>query len=74
MLSNLNVTLNEDGSLSGDMSGTWFVEDQFITIRTEDATYEGIVTVQQINLTKEKMVISLIGDNNETIYGSKDFN
>ena len=74
MLSNLNVTLNEDGSLSGDMSGTWFVEDQFITIRTEDATYEGVVTVQQINLTKEKMVISLIGDNNETIYGSKDFN
>lgn len=74
MLKNSSVTFNADGSLSGDVEGNWVLKDNAnITVVIDEVTYKGVVRIQDINLTRKKMVVSMIGDNNESIYGSKEW-
>ncbi len=74
-----HVTLNADGSISGDVTGTW---DQhtgedgngyYVTMKIGNATYKGVFFKQYDESTahKERMTFTLIGDNDKSIWGSK---
>ncbi len=79
MLKTLNITLNSDGTITGDVEGTWEQrtgEDgngYYATMTIKNATYKGIFFKQYDESSKrvERMTFSLIGDNNKAIWGSK---
>lgn len=71
MLETQKINLNNDGTITGDQSGTYMVNDKNITMVINDVTYKGIIDIQKINNTREKLVFSLVG-NNETIFGGKE--
>ena len=79
MLKTKKVTLNADGTISGDVTGTW---DQhkgadgngyYVTMVIGSATYKGVFFKQYDETTKhaETMTFTLIGDNDHSIWGSK---
>ena len=79
MLKTQKVTLNADGTISGDVSGTW---DQhkgsdgngyYVTMQIGKATYKGVFFKQYDETSKhaETMTFTLIGDNNHSVWGSK---
>lgn len=72
MLETNTITLNQDGTISGDVLGNYKVENQNITMTLEDTVYKGIIDVQKINNTREKIIFTLVGENNQTIFGSKE--
>ncbi len=79
MLNTLKVTLNADGTISGDVSGTWKQETgedgngYYATMVIKGATYKGIFFKQydESKTHTERMTFSLIGTNNRSIWGSK---
>lgn len=79
MLDTLTVSLNEDGTISGDVSGTWEQvtgEDgkgYYATMVVKGKTYKGIFFKQydESKSHSERMTFSLIGENNRSIWGSK---
>ena len=75
MLPTYNVSLNEDGTISGDFNGTWVqAEDNYYcTMEIDNVTYKGVFFKQldESSEHNETMTFSLIGDNNESIWGSK---
>ena len=75
MLPTYNVSLNEDGTISGDFNGTWVQDDgnYYSTMEIDNVTYKGVFFKQLDESAEhnETMTFSLIGDNNESIWGSK---
>lgn len=75
MLTTYNVTLNEDGTISGDYEGTWSQGNgnYYCTMKIDNVTYKGVFFKQldESEEHNETMTFSLIGDNNESIWGSK---
>lgn len=72
---NQELVFAADGSVSGDVNGTYTINDKGqVQMVLGDVTYEGIITTQQVNKTTDKVVLSFVGDNNETIYASKGRN
>lgn len=76
MLSSKNITLNADGTVSGEETGTWkktkTKDYDYITLKLGDSTYKGVFFKQQdeTNDKNSVMTFSTIGDNNECIWGS----
>ncbi len=69
---NQTLQLNADNTISGDVSGTYSVNDKNqIQMIIGDVTYEGVISTQTVNKTTEKVVLSFVGSNNETIFASK---
>ena len=54
----ISVTLNSDGSITGDATGTWQTQDAsaYITLVLSGTTYEGVVTEQQMEPTTIKSI------------------
>lgn len=50
----VNITLNEDGTVSGTYTGTWEVPEgtSFINLKLGSVTYKGVLTEQVIDYTK----------------------
>ena len=72
---NQELVFAADGSVSGDVNGTYTINDKGqVQMVLGDVSYEGIITTQQVNKTTDKVVLSFVGDNNETIYASKGRN
>lgn len=75
ILPTYNVTLNEDGTINGDFNGTWVQGDgnYYCTMKIDNVTYNGVFFKQldESQEHKDTMTFSLIGDNNESIWGSK---
>ncbi|MBS4956211.1 MAG: family 43 glycosylhydrolase [Clostridium sp.] len=73
--STLNITLNEDFTVSGDITGTWTMEEDtyYMTITTNDVTYSGVFFKQQDESLEENKVMTFTatGNNNESVWGSK---
>lgn len=69
---NQTLILNEDGTIEGDVLGTWSLDGYYITFDITGDIYHGVISDQQINLTRTKRVLSLIGDNNEAIYANRE--
>ena len=73
--STLNIRLNDDFTVSGDITGTWAMEKDtnYMTITTNDITYSGVFFKQQDESLEENKVMTFtaIGNNNESVWGSK---
>ncbi|WP_244244740.1 glycoside hydrolase family 43 protein [Marinilactibacillus kalidii] len=72
MIDPLSIDLNEDGTISGDIQGSWNLSDKnMITIEVDDTTFKGIAAEQVDELGENRIVFSAFGDNNEMIWGIK---
>jgi len=75
MLDTKMVTLNKDGTISGDVTGTWKQKSgtYYATMVIDGVTYKGVFFKQfdETSSHKETMTFSLIGSNNLAIWGSK---
>lgn len=70
------ISLNEDGTVSGAMSGNWrvFNGDRgycYLTILIDKVTYKGISFKQTNDNGQRVMTFSCIGSNNTSIWGTK---
>ena len=78
MLTTQSVTLNSDGSITGDVSGTWSYTSgtYYCKMTIGGVTYKGVFFKQKDESSShnEVMTFSLIGSNNQAIYGSKTSN
>ena len=77
MIETQNITLNADGTVTGDVTGTWArtVSKKrgydYITLKVGDVTYKGVFFQQTNDAGKKTMTFSAIGDNNASVWGSK---
>ncbi|MCC8104163.1 MAG: glycoside hydrolase family 43 protein [Clostridiales bacterium] len=79
MLDTAYVTLNEDGTVEGSVTGTWSKADSgngydYVTLTLDDgATFKGIFFRQHKECDSEAAVMTFtaIGDNNECVWGSQ---
>ena len=75
MLTTNSVTLNSDGTITGDYTGTWSYTSgkYYCQMSIGGVTYKGVFFKQKDESAthKEVMTFSLIGSNNQTIWGTK---
>ncbi len=75
MLQTESIQLNPDGTISGDEVGTWKKEDaascDYVTVDIKGVTYKGVFYKQENDNEEETMTFTAIGNNNESIWGSK---
>lgn len=75
MLPTQSVTLNTNGTISGAVTGTWSntAGTYYCTMIINGVTYKGVFFKQKNELSShnEVMTFSLIGSNNQSIWGSK---
>jgi beta-xylosidase len=68
------VTLNADGTITGDYEGTWSIEEgtSYITLEFGGETYKGVALTMKIeNTSVETQVFTALGVNTQvTIWGS----
>ena len=72
--STLNISLNEDYTISGDLNGTWErTEKNNVNLTIDGSIYKGVFLEQEdeSNTVNKVMTFSAIGDNNLSIWGSK---
>lgn len=69
------IQLNADGTITGDMTGTWALEEgtSYITLVIDGVTYSGVALYMNVENTKvETAVFTALGKENQlTIWGSK---
>lgn len=72
-VSSETITLNADGTVTGDYKGTWELKDTYFTIKIGENEYKG-VALQQYDEGKPRTyttVFTAIGKDNRTVWGSK---
>jgi len=70
----LGVSLNSDGTVTGDIEGTWKItSDYYMTMTIGGVNYSGIFYKQsdESDEGEKVMTFSATGENNETVWGSK---
>lgn len=68
------VTLNADGSISGDVTGTWKQSEETAaaTFSVGNVNYQGYFAAEYDESTgKRVMVFTAVGSNNQTIWGAQ---
>lgn len=67
------IKLNADGSITGDVKGTWSKKDgtYYMSITIDNVTYDGVFFLQhdESKECKKVMTFTAIGTNNMTIWG-----
>jgi beta-xylosidase len=66
------ITLKEDGTVTGDYTGTWTMQDgkPYVTLTTGKVAYSGVFIKQEMEETDyETMCFTLAGKNDVTIWG-----
>jgi arabinan endo-1,5-alpha-L-arabinosidase len=75
MLTTQNIRLNSDGSITGDITGTWSKTDgtYYMNAVIDGVTYKGVFFKQQdeSSYVNKVMTFSAVGSNNQVIWGSK---
>lgn len=77
MISTQSVELNADGTVTGDVTGTWTMADAtdrdytYVTINADNATYKGVFFEQTNDNGEKTMTFTANGSNNLAIWGSK---
>lgn len=77
MISTQSVELNADGTVTGDVTGTWSMADAtdrdytYVTINADNATYKGVFFEQTNDNGEKTMTFTANGNNNLAIWGSK---
>lgn len=70
MVENVEIDFIQDGTIIGDIEGTWeFNENRYLTIIVDETTYQGVVTEQIDENGEKRMIFSVIGNNNELVWG-----
>lgn len=70
MIENLTLSFADDGTIEGDLSGSWELDDSgYVTIRIEETVFEGVLTEQLDENDEKRIVFAAFGDNNEMIWG-----
>ena len=66
------ITLQEDGTVSGDIAGSWTFEDQscFMSLTYGGTTYSGVFCRMQDEAGTDVMTFSAAG-NNKSVWGAK---
>ena len=71
-----SITLNADGTITGDVSGTWKEQDNsyLATFVLDNVTYKGVFFKQYDEQPSRQQVMTFtaIGTNNMTVWGVKD--
>lgn len=75
MLKTQALSLNADGTVSGDVTGNWTKSDSgkgydYVTIDTGDVVFKGVFFEQMDEKGNKVMTFTTIGSNNECIWGS----
>ena len=69
------ITLNQNGTITGDVTGTWKKEDgtYYMSATIGGVTYDGVFYLMQdeSSATHRTMTFSAIGTNNQTIWGTQ---
>lgn len=72
------ITLNEDGSITGEYDGSWSLESgtPYITLSLNGQNYSGVALEMEVEGTVfQTMVFTALGDENQvTLWGSKRVN
>lgn len=66
------LVLNSNGTVSGDVSGTWTAKDNtyYMSIKIGNVVYSGVFFLQTAEMTTKKvMTFTAVGTNNQTIWG-----
>lgn len=75
MIDTLNVELNDDYTITGDVKGTWGMKDgsYYMNANIDGVTYKGVFFRQQdeSKKTSKVMTFTAVGSNNQCIWGSK---
>ena len=70
------AVFNADGTLSGAYTGTWTIDGQYITIKTDKAgTFEGVLMEQQVEGMESEVVtytFTAMNENGLCIWGAKN--
>lgn len=78
MLTTYSISLNADGTISGSYQGTWSATSgtYYCTMVINGVTYKGVFFKQydESSSHTNTMTFSLIGNNNQAIWGSKTSN
>ena len=72
-VSSETITLNADGTVTGDYEGTWELKDTYFTIKIDNKEYKG-VALQQYDENVPRTyttVFTASGTDNRTVWGSK---
>ena len=66
------ITLNEDGTVSGSIIGTWSMKDgtYYMKLSYEEKEYSGVFCAMQDQTGVDVMTFSAVGDN-KSIWGVK---
>ena len=70
------ITLKENGTVTGDFTGTWKQSDSkpYVTIKVGGVEYKGVFIKQKIEGTGyESMCFTTVGSNNVTFWGTKGY-
>ena len=74
-LTTYTIQLKEDGTVTGDMEGTWSAKDgtSYMSLVINGVTYDGVFFKQQDESEKvhKVMTFTAVGENNEAVWGSK---
>lgn len=67
------ITLNEDGTVSGAVQGTWELSGHYFTINFNGKAYKGVVLEQyeQTVARNKTFVFTAAGNDNRAVWGSK---
>lgn len=75
MINTLNIKLNADNTITGDITGTWTMKNgsYYMNATIDGVTYKGVFFKQQdeSKKTSKVMTFTAVGNNNECIWGSK---
>ena len=69
-----NITLNADGTISGDAKGTWkqAASSAEATLMIDGKTYKGYFFAGKNEKNKKVMSFTAVGNNNQTVWGAKN--
>ncbi|KAB8138178.1 family 43 glycosylhydrolase [Gracilibacillus oryzae] len=67
------ITLQEDGTITGNAEGTWqLTEDNLITLQIDETVYEGVALKQWDPTTQSKTTtFTAVGENGLSVWGSQ---
>ncbi len=75
-VSEQSMTLNEDGTITGDFTGTWTQEADgpYVTLTINNVSYQGVFIKQNIEETGcESLCFTTVGSNDVALWGCRSY-
>jgi len=69
----VKITLNADGTVSGEKTGTWTMSGANVTITVDNVEYKGVFIEQKNELSTKDMTMTFtVAGKNTTAWGVKN--